>query len=107
MAREKSILSDENEPQCFICNTTMMLEVHHIYNGPYRSKSDKDGCWCYLCAYHHRESNNAIHRNPERARWLKAYTQRKWEQRYIESKPAIPKADARQAFMRMYGKSYI
>ena len=107
MARGKSLLSDEEEPQCLICNTTMNLEVHHVYNGPYRSKSDKDGCWCYLCVYHHRESNNAIHRNPVRAKWLKAYCQRKWEKRYAESFPSIPKVDARGEFIKMYGKSYL
>lgn len=105
MSRGKSIISEEK--QCFICNSTMNLHVHHIYNGAYRSKSDRDGCWCYLCSYHHVDGNHSVHRDPERARWLKAYTQRKWEERFVASHPSVPKPDARGEFIKMYGKSYL
>lgn len=105
MTRGKSIVSEEK--QCFICNSTMNLHVHHIYNGAYRSKSDRDGCWCYLCSYHHVDGNHSVHRDPERARWLKAYTQRKWEERFVSSHPSVPKPDARGEFIKMYGKSYL
>ena len=102
--RGKSLMSDEDNPMCFICNTTLNLQVHHIFNGPNRTKSDEDGCWCYLCAYHHVDGNNSVHRNPERAMYLKRICQRKWEQRYEEE---FPNSDYIEAFRKRYHKSYI
>lgn len=46
-----SLLSDERK--CYVCGNTLNLHKHHIYAGAFRMKSDKYGCWCYLCADHH------------------------------------------------------
>ena len=103
MARGKSILSEEK--QCFICNSTMYLECHHVFNGANRTKSDEDGCWCWLCSYHHRTGNHAVHKDADRARWLKRYTQRRWEERYMKDHES-DEEEAREAFLGRYRKSY-
>lgn len=77
--------------------------MHHIYNGPYRSKSDEQGCWVYLCGIHHKDSNKSVHRNVEMARWFKKACQVEWETRYQQEH----KDNSREAFIEMFGKSYI
>lgn len=93
---KKSIVS--NEPKCLICGTTNNLHRHHIFFGTAnRKKSEKDGCWCYLCSRHHNGSENSVHYNHAMDRNLKKSTQRRWEAVY----------GTREDFIKRYGKSYL
>lgn len=47
----KSLLQENRE--CYVCGQTYHLHRHHIYFGAFRDKSEKWGCWCYLCVDHH------------------------------------------------------
>lgn len=47
----KSIIFDY--PYCFICGSPRNLHTHHIFNGPFRRKSDRDGLVIPLCARCH------------------------------------------------------
>lgn len=58
----KSIIS--NEKECFVCGSKMALEKHHIYAGAFRNKSDRYGCWIWLCSYHHRLEGGVGYNNP-------------------------------------------
>lgn len=56
----KSIMQDGKF--CFVCGATVGLHRHHIFYGTSnRKQSEKYGCWCYLCLYHHTGSNHAVH----------------------------------------------
>jgi len=80
--RGKSLLSDESDPRCYICHTTMNLHVHHCFPGSGRREiSDEEGCWCYLCAFHHNMSNNGVHFNRQLDLWLRRKCQATWERR--------------------------
>ena len=75
----KSIIS--NEHYCLICGTTQNLHKHHIFFGSAnRKKSEKYGCWCYLCGKHHNLSNEGVHFNKDLDNRLKKMTQKKFEE---------------------------
>ena len=90
----KSIISNERE--CLVCKTTYNLHKHHIYEGTAnRKKSEKYGCWCYLCAKHHNASNEGVHFNKALEKKLKKYAQSKFEETY-------PELD----FLKIFGRNY-
>lgn len=44
----------DSEPYCIYCHTQSgKIDRHEIFHGPYRDKSKRYGCWCYLCHEHH------------------------------------------------------
>lgn len=93
----KSIVS--NEKECFVCRTTLNLHRHHIYFGrANRSKSEEDGCWCYLCAIHHNMSDEAVHMNRELDLKLKTLCQALWQEHYGKTT---------EEFIQRFGRSYI
>lgn len=90
----KSIISNERE--CLVCKTTQGLHKHHIFFGSAdRKKSEKYGCWCYLCGKHHNLSNDGVHFNKPLDNKLKRYAQSKFEEAY-------PKLDFMEIFKRNY-----
>ena len=92
----KSLMQDEKE--CLLCGATEALHRHHIFFGTgNRALSETDGCWCYLCAYHHNMSGNGVHFNKNIDNKLKQICQIKWEAKYGN----------REKFIRRYGKSYL
>lgn len=91
----KSILS--NEKVCYICGTTRNLHKHHIYGSSNRKRSDRDGCWVYLCAYHHNMSDKGVHFDREADLKLKRECEQKW----------IDLNGTTDDFIMAYGKNYI
>lgn len=76
----KSILQKDRE-RCFLCGRYGgydPLDEHHVLYGPYRKASEKYGLKVYL---HHDSCHifgkNAVHKNAEIDRKLKAYAQKK------------------------------
>lgn len=92
----KSIIS--NEKYCLICGTAFNIHKHHVFEGTgRRKKSEKYGCWIYLCAKHHNMSNEGIHFNKELDLSIKKMCQKKWEEAY----------GSREDFIRVFGKNYL
>lgn len=89
----KSILQDKKE--CLICGSTYGLHLHHIYFGPYRQVSDRNGFTCYLCAAHH-IGPYGVHYDPRIDREIKRRCQSKYEETHT-----------RQEFMALIGRNYI
>lgn len=90
----KSILSQEK--RCYLCGSTVNVEEHHIYFGPRRKASTKNGFTCYLCAYHHRDSRNGVHGNRNIDLILKRACQYEYE-----------KTHSREEFMEIIGRNYL
>ena len=84
--------------ECAICGSTQWLEVHHVYNGPFRKKSERFGAVVDLCHYCHNEPPNGVHHNAENMRQLKAKYQMQIMDKYGMSE---------EEFIREFGKSYI
>ena len=92
----KSIIS--NERRCFICGSCRNLELHHVFGGANRKRSDKDGLTVYLCHACHNEPPNGVHFNRRNSDRLKALAQERWQEIYNKTK-----AD----FIKAYGKNYL
>ena len=84
--------------ECAICGSTQWLEVHHVYNGPFRKKSERFGAVVDLCHFCHNEPPNGVHHNAENMRKLKARYQEK-----IMEEDGMTERD----FIREFGKSYL
>ena len=92
----KSLISDNRV--CWVCGTIYNLHKHHIFGGANRKKSDKDGCWVYLCGHHHNLSNEGVHFNRELDLKLKRKCETNWLERNGKTE---------DDFIREYGKNYL
>lgn len=90
----KSILQITKE--CYFCGAVRNLEKHHIYFGrANRRLSEKYGCTCYLCHYHHTGSKDAVHENRENDLKLRRICQKRFEEVYTEN------------FIKVFGRNYL
>lgn len=97
--RGDSLYPCKGEPRCLICGTTLDLHVHHIYPGSGRREvSDREGCWCYLCARHHNMSDAGVHFNRRLDMELRRDCQRRWERR---------EGAGHDEFRALFGCSYL
>lgn len=91
-----SLMSDVRE--CYVCKTTLNLHKHHIFYGRgRRDKSEKYGCWVYLCARHHNMSNAGVHFSKYLDNKLKQECQRRWES----------VNGSREDFIKEFGRNYL
>lgn len=81
----------QHDRNCFLCGKPAS-DVHHIFNGPYRKRSEEDGMVVYLCRWCHMY----LHEHPGKAKMLKLKAQLVWESVYGD----------REAFIKRYGKNY-
>ncbi len=87
---------------CWLCrymdddDRPKVTEVHHIYFGPNREKSEEYGFTTDLCISHHRTGLNAVHKNRTTCRILQSECQEIFERTH-----------SRKEFMRIIGKSYL
>ncbi len=82
--------------ECYICKTTIGIERHHVFGGPYRSKSEKYGYVRDLCAAHHRTSKHSAHMDMELNYKLRRECQREFEE-----------TRSREEFIKEFGRSYL
>ncbi len=83
---------------CEICGSTLWIERHHVFNGPYRKKSEKFGAVADLCHFCHNEPPDGVHHNAENMQALKAKYQM-----MIMDKYGMTVTD----FIKEFGKNYI
>lgn len=81
----------QDKKECFLCGRWTDLEVHHIFNGPWRKVADEDGLTCYLCRGCHRR----VHEDAEERLRIKKVGQFIYEQDHT-----------REEFMKRYGQNY-
>lgn len=92
----KSIIS--NDYVCLVCKLPYHLHRHHVFYGTAnRKKSEKYGCWVYLCPRHHNASNAAVHANKAFDLALKQRCQEAWEAEF----------GTRQDFIKVFGRTYL
>ena len=91
----RSIMEQRNACECFLCGNTRNLEVHHIFGGPSRKKSEHYGLKVHLCRSCHHET---IHGHPNSGDdlLLKRRAQEIFEARYNHS-----------LFMSEFTKNYL
>lgn len=88
--------------KCFLCGRNGAqdrLERHHIFGGPYRSKSEAYGLVVYLCGDRcHRNGEKSAHRCKETQDRLRRAGQRKAMR---EQGLTV------EQFIQMFGKNYL
>lgn len=96
----KSIMQ-KDKTCCYLCGrngTGDPLEEHHVFGGPNRTLSEKDGLKVYLCGNRcHRNGKSSAHKSAVTSEYLKAEAQTVWEAVY----------GSRQAFLSRYGKNHL
>lgn len=90
----KSIM--QNEKQCYVTGRVGALHKHHIYGGPNRRISEREGFWVWLCPELHNMSNEGVHFNKEFDNQLKQRCQAEYE-----------KTHSREDFMKLIGRNYL
>lgn len=91
-----SLYSDERV--CFLCGNTL-VHKHHVYGGNGRRQvSDREGCWLYLCPFHHNMSNAGIHFDKELDHMVKQDCQKRWMKRNGKTV---------DDFIATFGRSYL
>lgn len=87
---------------CIICRqngSNDRLEIHHIFGGAYRKKSEQYGLKVALCGDKcHRNGEYSVHGNRIVDLQLKQYAQRKAMKHYGWSK---------EEFIELFGKNYL
>lgn len=98
----KSIMQDKTRHECWLCAHQLGnwweqrdLEEHHVFDGPNRHLSEHYGLKVYLCIYHHRIGDQAVHNNIEQMRYIQEAGQEAFEKKY-------PNLSFREIFGRNY-----
>mgnify|MGYP003420611593 FL=1 len=95
MARKiKSIITDDLD-HCYLCCAKRQA-IHHIYGGPNRPVSEKNGFIIPLCFAHHNGSDEGVHFNKDLDLFFKRLCQLKFE-----------KTHTRAEFMALIGRNYL
>lgn len=104
----KSIMpTSKNE--CYLCHryiSAYARHEHHCFHGTANRRiAEKEGLKVWLCPMCH----EALHDHSENDEALKQDAQRVWEENYIKSYPYENHAEqvAREAFRKLFGKSYL
>lgn len=84
--------------ECYLCRRMTNTERHHVFNGPFRKKSEKYGYVVNLCHWCHNEPPDGVHFNQETDTWLKARFQRK---------AMKENGWSTEDFIREFGRNYI
>lgn len=83
---------------------TPNVERHHIFGGSNRNKSDEDGLWAPFTKAHH-TGKMSVHMNKEMKVMCHIIGQLAWEKHNVAR--GMTEEDARKAFLKRYGKSYL
>ena len=102
MPKRKPSLFNEPQDGCWICKNPNVV-MHHIYGGHGRRPvSDAEGCYIFLCPYHHNMSDFGVHFDKSLDTSLKQMCQRRWEER-----EGLEGEEAHDAFRKIFGISYL
>lgn len=88
---------------CYLCvlwqrdySEKSILHKHHVFMGPLRKMSEREGFFVWLCPKHHILGKHAAHRDYDVCRMLQRTAQEIYEADHT-----------RGEFMRLTGKSYL
>lgn len=82
-----------NKDICFICKKYGATDIHHVFNGANKKRSEEDGMLLFL----HRCCHRWLHDHPTSNRTIKKRCQMVWMRHY----------GTEDDFIKRYGKSYL
>ena len=86
----------QKERRCLVCHATAGLHRHHVFYGPRREASERNGLTVRLCGRHHNLSAQGVHFDHGLDMEIKALGQRAFEEGH-----------SREEFVRLMGRSYL
>lgn len=100
---EKPVWKEANllqgrEKVCFLTGRRDHLQKHHIFGGPLRQMSDRNGFWVWLCAEWHNQETYSVHGRDGAA--LKEELKRKCQEKFLETWTM-------EDWMERVGKNYL
>lgn len=100
------MLGNSEKGKCFICGKCGYTEKHHVFGGPCRKNSEKDGLTVYLCKDHHTGAHG-VHTaaGKEYMKFLHEEGQKQFEAEMV--KEGMEPDEAREYFIRRYIRSYL
>lgn len=85
--------------ECFLCGSTYQMELHHVFGGANKSKSEEDELMVWLCRKCHHEVHHGAHRSGEFMKYLRQYGEKLW----LCNNPDKTIED----FIERYGRNYL
>lgn len=85
------------ERRCYLTGRVDNLHKHHIFGGPRRKMSDRNGFWVWLTAEWHNEAPYSVHRYGYE---LRRRIQRDCERKYLKNHTMAQ-------WMALVGKNYL
>lgn len=93
---------------CYICGREGRTESHHCIHGTANRKiAEKEGLKVWLCYECHRTGKHSVHNCKATDILIEQEAQSVWEANYTSAHPEKTAGDAREAFIQLFGKSYI
>lgn len=86
----------QEDYECYVTGVTKYLHKHHIFGGPNREISEREGFYIYLTPHFHNMSDQGIHFNKEFDLKVKRECQAKFEETH-----------SREDFIKLIGRSYL
>ena len=98
--KNKSIIQRDMS-YCYLCDkqgiyNNYALQKHHIFFGPNRDNSEREGLYVALCIGHHEYGPNAVHTNHTEDINLKQEAQAVYEAEH-----------SHEEFMAIFGRNYL
>lgn len=95
-----SLLQQDRE-YCYLCDkdgiyNNYFLQKHHIFHGPNKNNSEREGLYVALCVAHHEYGPQAVHTNRQVELDLKREAQQIFEETH-----------SHEEFMAIFGKNYL
>ena len=95
--KEANLLQGRRK-ECFVSGKRDNLQKHHIFGGPLRTMSDRNGFWVWLSAEWHNQATYSVHGRDGGE--LKEELKRKCQEKYMEE-------GALESWMELVGKNYL
>ncbi len=86
----------QENKECYVTGRTEGLHKHHIFGGPNRQISEKNGFYIWLIPAFHNLSDKGIHFDKSFDLSVKRACQREYE-----------KTHSREEFMKLIGRNYL
>lgn len=91
--------------RCYVCGSTVGLELHHCLMGSYRDLADQDKLYVALCQYHHKR----LHDHGDHKKKLQYIAQRAWidkREKELKDECGAPRLRAEYEFRERYGRFF-
>lgn len=88
-------ITDMDEAYCYVTGSTVNLDFHHIFNGPYKFKSEQDGYYVFL--------RHDVHMRLHETQAGRQF----WTTLKRRCQEHFERTHTREQFIKRYGRNYL